>query len=66
MPIVQVSILKGRGAEARARFARAVTDAAVATLDVKPEQVRVLVTEIEPQDWFTGGVAKQPPQAGLR
>ncbi len=60
MPIVKVNIIAGRSPEAKAAFARAVTEAAVTHLDVKPAQVRVLIEEIAPAHWFTGGEAKAP------
>ncbi|MFC3712987.1 4-oxalocrotonate tautomerase family protein [Sphingoaurantiacus capsulatus] len=60
MPIVNVSILKGRTPQAKAAFAKAVTDAAAAHLDVTPPQVRVLITEIEPAHWFVAGESKAP------
>ncbi|RYY29382.1 MAG: 4-oxalocrotonate tautomerase family protein [Sphingomonadales bacterium] len=60
MPIVQANILKGRTAEAKADFARAVTDAAVAHLGVPPQAVRVLISEVEPEHWFTAGEPKAP------
>lgn len=62
MPIIRTSILKGRSLEARAGFAKAVTEAAVAHLGVAPQQVRVLITEVEPENWFTAGEAKAPPR----
>ena len=61
MPLVHVNILKGRTKEAKAGFAKAVTDAAVAHLGVTTEQVRVLIHEIEPDSWFTAGKAKGAP-----
>lgn len=60
MPIVQVNILEGRSQEAKSDFARAVTDAAVTHLGVQPAQVRVLISEVAPQHWFTAGAAKAP------
>jgi len=60
MPIVQVNILEGRSQDAKSAFAKAVTDAAVEHLGVQPAQVRVLVTEIAPQHWFTAGASKAP------
>lgn len=60
MPIIQVSILKGRSRAAKAGFAKAVTAAAAEHLGVTPPQVRVLVSEIEPEHWFVAGEAKAP------
>lgn len=61
MPLIHVNILKGRSQAAKAGFARAVTDAAVAHLNVVESQVRVLIHEVEPEGWFTAGVSKGPP-----
>ncbi|PZU51243.1 MAG: 4-oxalocrotonate tautomerase [Sphingomonas sp.] len=61
MPLIHVNILKGRTTEQKARFASGVTDAAVDTLGVKREQVRVLIHEIEPEHWFTAGLPKGAP-----
>lgn len=60
MPLIHVNILKGRSQAAKAGFARAVTDAAIAHLGVVDNQVRVLIHEIEPESWFTAGAAKGP------
>lgn len=60
MPIIQASIIRGRSAEAKSGFARAVTEAAVAHLGVTTQQVRVLLYEVEPEHWFAGGEAKAP------
>lgn len=61
MPIVHANILAGRSQEQKAAFARAVTEAAVAHLDIPASAVRVLIHEIEPTSWFTAGEAKAPP-----
>ncbi|MBL8645217.1 MAG: 2-hydroxymuconate tautomerase family protein [Rhodospirillaceae bacterium] len=62
MPLIQVSIMQGRSQEQKAAFAAKVTAAACETLDVKPEQVRVLINELPPQHWFVAGTAKTPPK----
>ncbi|MBL8644825.1 MAG: 4-oxalocrotonate tautomerase family protein [Rhodospirillaceae bacterium] len=61
MPLIQVSIMQGRSEAQKSAFAAKVTVAACETLDVKPEQVRVLINELPPQNWFVGGVAKAGP-----
>ena len=55
MPIVTIKIAKGRNIETKRKLARAVTDAVVSTLDVKPEWVNVLIEELDRQNWATGG-----------
>ena len=51
MPIASIQILKGRSSEDRKLLISRVTDAIVATLEVQPVQVRVIVTEVEPENW---------------
>lgn len=56
MPIIQVQVLKGRSREEVRGLIVDITDAAVKNLSVKPEQVRVLVTEMEHSHWGAGGL----------
>ena len=56
MPIIQVQILKGRSNEQIKSLIADLTDAAVKNLTVQPEQVRVLLTEIEESHWGAGGL----------
>ena len=58
MPIASIQILKGRSSEDRKLLISRVTDAIVATLEVQPAQVGVIVTEIEPENWGVAGVTK--------
>jgi 4-oxalocrotonate tautomerase len=55
MPVITVRIGKGRPAETKRAAARAITDAAVATLGVKREWVTVLFEEYDRENWATGG-----------
>ncbi|VEF46805.1 4-oxalocrotonate tautomerase [Bacillus freudenreichii] len=56
MPIFQVQVLKGRSREQIKSLIADVTEVAVKNLSVKPEQVRVLVTEIDYSHWGAGGL----------
>jgi 4-oxalocrotonate tautomerase len=60
MPIITVNLIAGRTAETKRDLLRALTDAAVASLGVPRQTVRVLLTEIQPEHWAVGGEAKQP------
>jgi 4-oxalocrotonate tautomerase len=51
-------MIKGRPAERRKAFSKAVTDVAVETLGVPIESVRVIITEIEPENWSVAGKSK--------
>ncbi len=59
MPIVQIQVLEGRDKQQIARLIASVTEAVVASLEIKPEQVRVLVSEVPPTHWGVGGVTKE-------
>ncbi|MGD9602413.1 MAG: 2-hydroxymuconate tautomerase [Gammaproteobacteria bacterium] len=60
MPIIEVNMLKGRSASQKRALITGVTDAVVAALAVKPEQVRILIRELEPEHFAVGGVTKEP------
>lgn len=58
MPLIQANILEGRTQEQKDAFYEKVTQVAVETLGVKPEQVRVIVQEYAPHHWSVAGVSK--------
>jgi 4-oxalocrotonate tautomerase len=58
MPLIQATILQGRTLEQKREFFARVTQVAVETLNVKPEQVRVVINEVAPEHWCIGGVTK--------
>ena len=58
MPIIQVQVLEGRSDEKIRELIAGITDTAVRTLDVRPEQVRVIVQLVPGKYWGVGGVTK--------
>jgi 4-oxalocrotonate tautomerase len=58
MPLIQVTIVEGRDVAAKRALIAELTGAAVRTLGVEPERVRVLLTEIPAAHWAVGGVSK--------
>jgi len=54
LPIIQVQVLKGRSNEQIKSLIGDLTEAAVKNLSVRPEQVRILVTEFEDTHWAVG------------
>ncbi len=55
MPIIQLNIAKGRSVEQKTAAFAAITDAVVRTLDVRPEQVRIQINEVNPENFAIGG-----------
>jgi 4-oxalocrotonate tautomerase len=58
MPIVRIEMLEGRSPERKQALIQKVTAAVVESLEVKPEQVRVLLYELPPEHWAVGGQTK--------
>jgi 4-oxalocrotonate tautomerase len=55
MPLIQVTLARGRTPEQLTAFAQALTTAAEEALGAKRETVRVVLTECEPENWYVGG-----------
>lgn len=58
MPIIQIQILEGRTDENIKNLIANVTETTVNTLDVNPEQVRVIVNTVPRKYWGVGGTTK--------
>ena len=56
MPIISVVIAEGRTNSTKREFIRALTQATVDTMDVRPEQVRVILQETRLDHYAVAGV----------
>lgn len=56
MPNITVQLLRGRTVEQRRDFARLVTQSAVEVLGARPQDVRMVFDEIDPDTVANGGV----------
>lgn len=55
MPTINVQLFEGRSLEQKRHFVKAITEAAVKTLDCNPSSVDVIIQEVRREDWATGG-----------
>ncbi len=55
MPIIIAHILEGREREKKTALIRNLTDAVVKTLGVPEDSVRIILSEIEKEDYGIGG-----------
>ena len=55
MPLIQVTLARGRSPEQLEALGAALTTAAEQTLGARRETIRVVLTECEPEHWFVGG-----------
>jgi 4-oxalocrotonate tautomerase len=56
MPVIQVTMLKGRTVEQKRKLAERITAAMVEEANAKKEAVVVTIVEIEREDYASGGV----------
>lgn len=64
MPIVEVHLLKGRTLDQKRRLVQEMTRVLCETLAVKPEQVRILLSEMEKEDYAIGGILSKDRETG--
>ncbi|MCW4318889.1 MAG: 2-hydroxymuconate tautomerase family protein [Candidatus Thiodiazotropha taylori] len=57
MPLIQATIMEGRSQEQKEAFYQGITQVVVDTLNVKPEQVRVVIQEVPKTHWAIGGIS---------
>lgn len=57
MPVIEVHLLAGRSKEKKAKLAKALTAAAIEALGVRPESVRVMLSEHLEGDFYVAGEA---------
>ncbi|WP_256373102.1 4-oxalocrotonate tautomerase [Ramlibacter montanisoli] len=55
MPTIRVDLFEGRTPEQKRNLVKALTQACVETLGSKPESVDILLFDVKPSDWATGG-----------
>jgi len=56
MPVIQVTMLKGRTVEQKRKLAERITAAMVEEANAKKEAVVVTIVEIEREDYASGGI----------
>ena len=55
MPIIEMHLLEGRSVEMKRKAVAAITNAVIESLEVRREQVRILITEHGPDNFAVGG-----------
>jgi 4-oxalocrotonate tautomerase len=65
MPIVQIYLMEGRSDDKKRALVAEVTKAICKTVDVKPENVRIILSEMAPNHYgFEGKLVIDKPKKG--
>jgi len=56
MPIIHVHMLEGRSQDLKKKLVANMTDAVVKSLDVKPDQVRIILIDMAKSNYSIAGV----------
>jgi 4-oxalocrotonate tautomerase len=56
MPILQIHLLEGRDSGKKKKLVENVTHAVCESLDVKPEQVRIILSEMARENYAAAGI----------
>lgn len=59
MPIVQINLMEGRSDEKKRKLVAEVTRAVCESVDVPPEKVRIILSEMAENHYSVGGVLVQ-------
>jgi 4-oxalocrotonate tautomerase len=62
MPTYHVEMLEGRTLEQKKKLVEAITRVSVEILGGQPGSVDILITDIPPQNWATGGKLWSEPR----
>ncbi len=63
MPILNIGLIAGRSDEQKEDLIKKVTDACVSALDVKADTVRIMLNDIDAQDFGVAGESVQAKRA---
>jgi 4-oxalocrotonate tautomerase len=55
MPVVRITMWKGRSKEQKAKLAEAITKAMVDIAGTAPEHVHIIFEDVEKEDWAIAG-----------
>jgi 4-oxalocrotonate tautomerase len=55
MPTINIQMFDGRSREQRHALATAITEATCRALDLPPEAVEIIITEVARENWITAG-----------
>lgn len=55
MPLINIQMKQGRSIEQKRALVKGVTAAVCEAVGASPEKIRIVITDIKPEDYATGG-----------
>jgi 4-oxalocrotonate tautomerase len=55
MPVINISMLKGRSLEQKRRLVKTFTEEMAKILEIKPEVISIIIEELDWDNWATAG-----------
>jgi len=62
MPTYHIEMLEGRTVQQKKQLAEAITRVSVEILGGSPDSVDILITDVKPENWATGGKLWSEPR----
>ncbi len=62
MPTYHIEMLEGRSHEQKKKLVEEITRVTADVLQVKPESVDILITDVKRENWATGGILWSEPR----
>ena len=66
MPVISVQMLAGRSAAQKSAFIHEVAEVAMRTLDVPERAITIIMTDVAPDSWGSGGKTMAELRAAAR
>jgi 4-oxalocrotonate tautomerase len=61
MPVVKIEMLAGKTKDQKKKMIEGITKAITEATGVEPEKVWLIISEIQHENWGSGGKQKEPP-----
>ncbi len=62
MPTYHIEMMEGRSHEQKKKLVEEITRVTADVLQVKPESVDILITDVKRENWATGGILWSEPR----
>ncbi|MCX8520591.1 MAG: 4-oxalocrotonate tautomerase [Rhodoferax sp.] len=63
MPTYHIEMIEGRSIEQKRKLVQEITRVSVEVLGGSPESVDILITDVKPENWATGGKLWTEPRS---